>query len=103
MNSRWVTLVSVSLVAFASLVIACQFKHYNGVGISSIIQSYFRGKQQSEIPSMVDRNQPASGMGPELDLVLPKDARVFMPDMTGPTNYGKIGYYYHITYYLFPR
>jgi hypothetical protein len=36
-------------------------------------------------------------------LVLPKDARVFMPDMTGPTNYGKIGYYYFATYYLFPR
>ncbi len=26
-----------------------------------------------------------------------------MPDMTGPTNYGKIGCYYFITYYLFPR
>ncbi len=26
-----------------------------------------------------------------------------MPNMTGPTNYGKIGYYYFVTYYLFPR
>ena len=26
-----------------------------------------------------------------------------MTDMTGPTNYGKIGYYYFVTYYLFPR
>ena len=26
-----------------------------------------------------------------------------MTDMTGPTNYGKIGYYFCMTYYLFPR
>ena len=37
------------------------------------------------------------------DLVLPKDARVFMTDMTGPTNCYKIVYYYWVTYYLFPR
>jgi hypothetical protein len=26
-----------------------------------------------------------------------------MPNMTGPTNYGKVGYYYYPTYFLFPR
>ena len=26
-----------------------------------------------------------------------------MTDMTGPTNYSKLGYYYWMTYYLFPR
>ena len=26
-----------------------------------------------------------------------------MTDMTGPTNYSKIGYYYWATYHLFPR
>ena len=26
-----------------------------------------------------------------------------MPDMTGPTNYNKIGNYFYVTYYLFPR
>ena len=25
-----------------------------------------------------------------------------MTDMTGPTNYNKVGYYYYLTYYLFP-
>ena len=25
------------------------------------------------------------------DLVLPKDARIFMTDMTGPTNFDKLG------------
>ena len=46
---------------------------------------------------------PASGVGWYYDLVLPKDVRVFMTDMTGPTNQNRIGYYYYFTYYLFPR
>ena len=109
MNSRWATLVSASLVAFASLVITWDFMitwrywHGQGVDFSSITISYIRAEQLAKIPSYTERNQSFSGMGPALDLVLPKDARVFMPDMTGPTNYGKIGYYYFVTYYLFPR
>jgi len=53
----------------------------------------------------VDRSReiPASGTFRYYDLVLPKNARVFMTDMTGPTNGYKIGYYYWVTYYLFPR
>ena len=69
----------------------------------SIAISCIRAEQLAKISSIVERNQPASGLGPALDLALPKDARVFMPDMTGPTNYGKIGFYYFVTYYLFPR
>ena len=38
-----------------------------------------------------------------MDLALPKDARIFIVDMTGPTNYYKIGYYFYMTHYLFPR
>ena len=26
-----------------------------------------------------------------------------MTDMTGPTNWDKLMYYYYVTYYLFPR
>jgi hypothetical protein len=104
MNNRWLSLVSASLITFACLVIAWQFRPWNEYELcSSIVQSFFQGKQQSEISSFVKRNQPAAGPGPALDLELPKDARVFMPDMTGPTNYDKIGHFYHITYYLFPR
>jgi len=109
MNSRWATLVSASLVAFASLVITWDFMitwrywHGQGVDFSSITISYIRAEQLAKIPSYTERNQSFSGMGPALDLALPKDARVFMPNMTGPTNYGKIGYYYFVTYYLFPR
>jgi hypothetical protein len=46
---------------------------------------------------------PVSSGARFYDLTLPKDARLFMVDMTGPTNFGKIGYFYWGTYYLFPR
>jgi hypothetical protein len=103
MNSRWRTFVSASLVAFAILVMAWQFRHWKATDFSSITISCLRAEQLPKISSYVDRNQPHSGMGPALDLALPKNARVFMPDMTGPTNYAKIGQFYFLTYYLFPR
>jgi len=108
MNSRWAALVAASLVAFASLVITWQFRHYNDVKdpYPSISLSLLRGEQLSVISDIVEREKqisPASGSCRFLDLVLPKDAHVFMTDMTGPTNYNKIGYYFWITYYLFPR
>ena len=103
MNRRWVTLVSTSLVAFTIFVIAWQFLHWDAVDFPSVAVSYIRAKHLPKISCMVDRNKPASGLGPALDLALPKDARIFMPDMTGPINYGKMGYYYFETYYLFPR
>jgi hypothetical protein len=103
MNSRWLTLVSTSLVAFAILVIAWQFWHWKAMDFPSIAISCIRGEQLAKISSIVERNQSASRLGSALDMALPKDARVFMPDMTGPTDYAKIGYYYYMTYYLFPR
>ena len=103
MNRRWVTLVSASLVAFTIFVIAWQFLHWDAVDFPSLAVSCIRAERLPKISSMVERNKPAAGLGPALDLALPKDARVFMPDLTGPANYGKIGYYYFETYYLFPR
>ena len=110
MNSRWLTLVAASLVAFASLVLVWQFAHYKTTEnntpenrFSSIAQSYLRGKELAKIPGIVERNRPDSGQGLSLDLMLPNDARVFMTDMIGPTNYNRIGLYFYFTYYLFPR
>jgi hypothetical protein len=74
--------------------------------ISSVFQSYIRAGHLSKVSDIVKRDQltiPASGLCRYVDLVLPKDARVFMTDMTGPTNYHKIIYYYYAIYYLFPR
>ena len=111
MNSRWRALVAASLAAFASLVITWQFRHCDGGekgpygAYASLAQSFLRGEQLPGISNIVDRSReiPASGTFRYYDLVLPKNARVFMTDMTGPTNGYKIGYYYWVTYYLFPR
>jgi len=75
--------------------------------LSTVVQSFLRGEHLAKITNIVDRSgeiNTASATGRYHDLVLPGDARVFMTDMTGPTNYyNKIGDYYYITYYLFPR
>ena len=92
MNSRWATLIAASLVVFASLVITWQLRHYDGGGngpYSSTEQSFLRGLVLARIPNIAVRSSKihaASGVGWYYDLVLPKDARVFMTDMIGPTN-----------------
>ncbi len=108
MNNRWAAIVAAVLVAFASFVITWQFRHYDDVRepYTSLALSFVRGEQLAGITNIVDRSQEddlASGGDRYLDLVLPGDARVFMTDMTGPTNYYKIWFYFYVTYYLFPR
>jgi hypothetical protein len=112
MNSRWATVIAASLVAFASFVITWQVRHYNGWekepfgSFASLTQSFLRGEHLAGISNIVDRSREcnaASGTGRYYDLVLPKSARVFMTDMTGPTNHNKMWYYIYTTYYLFPR
>jgi len=46
---------------------------------------------------------PFSGLGRSIDAQLPTNARVFLTDMLGSQNSGRLGYYYFLTYYLFPR
>ena len=104
MNSRWVTLVSTSLVAFAIFVMAWQFLHWKAVDFSSIATACLVAEQLPKISNIVKHEAaPTARQCRFFDLVLPKDARFFMPDMTGPANYAKIGCYYFATYYLFPR
>jgi hypothetical protein len=108
MNSRWVTLIAASLVAFAGLVTAWQLRHYDDVRdpYPSLAQSFLRGKQLAKVSDIMQRDSATiqfSGFCRNGDLVLPKDARIFMTNMTGPTNHNRIGYYFLITYYCFPR
>jgi hypothetical protein len=46
---------------------------------------------------------PLSSFGRALDRALPPDARVFFSHMTGETNGPKLGYYFFLRNYLFPR
>jgi hypothetical protein len=108
MNSRWGTFIAASLVAFASLVITWQVRHYKAFPgyPPSLSMSVFRGQQLAAISNIWERDgrfAEGYGTGRRCDLILPKDARVFMTDMTGPTNLNRLGYYYWATYYLFPR
>ena len=109
MNKRWATLVATVLVIFTSLVITWQFRHYKA-GRTEVLQSlattFRRAQKLAGMSNIVDRSSelvPAAGSFRKLDLLLPENVRIFVTDMTGPTNYDKIGYYFHLTYYLFPR
>ncbi len=106
MNSRWLPLVSASLVAFAISVIAWQFLHWRAVDFTSITNTYLDEKKMAVHHSVLERVQnvyPTVEMFWYYDSVLPKDARIFIPGMTGSTNFAKLGYYYSLTYYFFPR
>ncbi|OVE76349.1 hypothetical protein BVX97_01325 [bacterium E08(2017)] len=46
---------------------------------------------------------PLSAMCRSMSLSLPNDAKVFLPNMLGRSNARKLGYYYFMTYYMFPR
>ena len=108
MNNRWTAIIAALLVVFAGIVIIWQLRHFadEQEPYPSLAQSFLRGKQLAGISNIVERSQKyhlLSGPNRYYDLVLPKNVRIFIPDMTGPTNYGKIGCYYFATYYLFPR
>lgn len=102
MNSRWAILVSLVLIAFACLTVTWQIV-YRTAPVPFLIQSCKTGERLAKVSSIVDRDREgcdASASDRQLDLTLPPDARVFVMDMTGPTNHYKAGYYHYLTYYL---
>lgn len=46
---------------------------------------------------------PLSAFGRSIDAQIPTNARVYLTGMLGPEGSGNLGYFYFITYYLFPR
>jgi hypothetical protein len=48
-------------------------------------------------------SSPWAAYARSLDVQLPKDARVFLDGLLGEENGTKVGYYYVLTNYLFPR
>ena len=54
----------------------------------------------------IQRDQLCIGLsayGRQLDRVIPKDAHVFLSGVVGKEHGGKLGYYYFLRNYLFPR
>jgi len=110
MSNRWRFAVSLTLVVYAGLVILWQILNRADPGGTSagpdIIKSVMRGEKMANTSAIEDREGEtfdASQCDRHLDLMLPLDARVFLMEMIGTTNRGKLGYYYYLTYYLFPR
>ena len=93
---------SMLLVAYGCLVVVAQLLDYTGgqYGDESIIGSFLKGKVLAQTTDIVKRG---GGMDRRMDLVLPEDTRVFLTGMTGTANGTRLGDYYFLTYYLFPR
>ena len=65
-----------------------------------------RASELAQITDLVQRDSycvPLSAYGRALDRALPPDARVFFSGMVGETNGPKLGYYFFLRNYLFPR
>jgi hypothetical protein len=58
---------------------------------------------QRELDPAKRENEILSGKCRLSDARIPANARVFLLDMLKPENAGKMGYYYFLTYYLYPR
>ena len=99
---------SVVLVVFGCLMAAMQLLGYNSkrLGMASVAGSLSMAEYLANTPDIMKRDKVvnvAAGADRALDLELPPDARVFMTGMTGTTNGARLGNYYYLTYYLFPR
>ncbi len=99
---------SVLLVVFGCLMVAMQIVGFNSrrLGMASVAGSLSMGEYLANTPDIVKRDlvvYAASGADRTLDLTLPVNARVFMTGMIGTSNAGRLGNYYYLTYYLFPR
>jgi len=108
MSHRGTILASVLLVVFGVLVLTVQVAGFNSkrLAMASVFGSLSMGEYLANTPDIVKRDfvvDPAAGADRTLDLTLPVNARVFMTGMIGTTNGGRLGNYYYLTYYLFPR
>jgi hypothetical protein len=103
-NNRF-SIFTASLVAiFTGLVVLSQLSDYKSTrfGGGSIIGAAQRAQSLAGITNIMERDQllnPAAASDRYLDLMLPKDARVFMTGIAGERS----GNYYYMVYYLFPR
>ena len=65
-----------------------------------------RATMLEQVTDPVQREQYCIGLaayGRALDRAIPTNARVFLSGMLGETNAGRLGYYYFLRNYLFPR
>ena len=109
MHRRCSVLLGSCLAAFACLVVLWQVVNRDGGKYwpSSIIPCYVQGNRLSEISDIPERDTafypPAKHMR-YLDMLLPKEARIFVQGMVTVTNFvPTVLPFAFSTYYLFPR
>ncbi len=105
--ARGLTLAAVLLVgAMAAGLVIAQSRYPKTNPECSLSLLSERADGLSQIADPIRRDQlciPLSALGRQLDKALPEDARVFFSGMVGETNGPKLGYYYFLRNYLFPR
>ena len=92
------------------------------VACAAVYQTFFAAREPSQ-PGMFSQYQqratmlaaeadpikrdsmciPLSAFGRSIDTQIPTNARVYMSGILGPEGSGNLGYFYFLTYYLFPR
>jgi hypothetical protein len=107
---EWYVAAAVALVALAAIY-ETFFSDPQKTGqaqysVLSYSQSQERATMLGNITDPVQRDSvciPLSALGRSIDAQVPTNARIFLAGMLGPENGGKMGYYYFLNYYLFPR
>lgn len=106
MNRRYVMAASVLLAIFGCFMLTEQIVRYNSksLGMASVAGSFSKGTQLAKTHNIVEREWvDDAAAGRRLDLSLPTNARLFITGITGTNNGGRLGHYYYLNYYLFPR
>jgi hypothetical protein len=108
MSRRTAKMAGALLAVFGCLVLGLQILGHDSkrLGMASVAGSFSKGNYLAKIHDIAERDSvvdPAAGSDRRLDLVLPEDARLFMTGVIGTTNGSRLGHYYFLTYYLFPR
>jgi hypothetical protein len=106
--SRWLEwLAALAVVLVAAAAVYESFfadPQQSGQGMYSQFQQ--RATALGNVTDPIQRDSmsiPLSAFGRSMDAQMPTNARVFLAGMLGPENAGGLGYYYFLTYYLFPR
>jgi hypothetical protein len=101
---EWLTMVAVVLVAAVSTYWDFSPLFPRGRGLST----FAKLRQGADVlgreadPSKRE-DQPNFGGCRSIDARMPPNARVFALGVLGPENFGQLGYYYSMAYYLYPR
>lgn len=95
--------IVLSVFGLAVLVLAFTGNFFGRKAPLTVTQLYERAAQFAKATSDIEGEGGSKGASRALDYKLPDSSRVFVLHMLGEENRNNLGYYYLLTYYLFPR